>query len=85
MERSEREDIMEVGTGGLEGWIRENVITLVILILGICVLWAVKGGNLSKAVTIVVGTILGLAMLGLATGTTATDIGDFVVGLFTSG
>lgn len=76
---------MEVGTGGLEGWIRDNVVTLIILILGVCVLWAAKGGNLSKAVTIVAGVILGLAVLGLASGTTATDIGDFIVGLFTSG
>lgn len=76
---------MEVGTGGLEAWIQNNVVTLIILILGVCVLWAAKGGNISKAVTIVAGIILGLAVLGLASGTTATDIGDFIVGLFTTG
>ncbi|MBO0843156.1 MAG: hypothetical protein J2O46_08220 [Nocardioides sp.] len=70
------------GTGGLSHWITDNIITLVILILGITVLWAARSGNISKAVTIVGGLIIGLGVLGLATGNTATDVGSWMAGLF---
>lgn len=69
------------GTAGLTQWIRDNVVTLVILILGVAVLWAARGGNISKGVTILAGTILGVCVLGLATGTTAADLGNWIVGL----
>lgn len=70
------------GTGGLTAWIQDNVITLVILILGVCVLWAARSGSLSKAVTIVAGVIIGIAVLGLASGNNASDIGTFIITLF---
>ena len=71
-----------MSTGGLTQWILDNIITLVILILGIAILWAARGGNLSKGVTIIAGAIMGLAVLGLATGNNATSLGDWIVGLF---
>lgn len=70
------------GTTGLNTWLRENVVTVVVLIIGIGVLWAARGGNISKGITMVAGLILGLAVLGLATGTNATDLANFVVSLF---
>lgn len=70
------------GTSGLSKWLQENVITLIVLILGITVLWAARGGNISKGITTVAGLILGLAVLGLASGTNATDMANFVVSLF---
>lgn len=73
------------GTQGITGWIQNNVITLVVLLLAVCVLWAAKNGNISKAVTIIAGLILGLAVLGMATGTTAADLGNWLADLFTSG
>lgn len=73
------------GTRGITDWIQENVVTLIILVLAVCVLWAARGGNISKAVTIIAGLILGLAVLGMATGTTAADLGKWIADLFTSG
>lgn len=75
----------EYGTSGLAAWISDNVITVIVLLLGAAVLWAAKGGNISKGVTITAGLILGLAVLGMATGNTAEDIGKFLVGLIRQG
>ena len=72
----------EYGTGGLAEWITDNIITLVVLILGVTVLWAARSGNISKAVTIVGGLIIGLGVLGLAVGNNATDLGQWMAGLF---
>lgn len=74
----------EFGTGGLISWIQGNVVTLVLIALAVCVLWAARGGNISKGITIVAGSILGIMMLGLATGNSATEMGDWMVGLLQS-
>ena len=71
----------EYGTSGLVGWLQNNAIPLVILLLAITVLWAARGGNVGKGITIVAGLFLGLAVLGIATGTNATDIGGWLAGL----
>jgi hypothetical protein len=70
------------GTSGLVGWLQNIAIPLVILILAITVLWAARGGNVGKGITIVAGLFLGLAVLGIATGTNASDIGTWMAGLF---
>jgi hypothetical protein len=72
------------GTTGLAEWLQDNVITIILLVLAAAVLWAAKNGNLAKGLTIAAGLLLGVAVLGLATGNTAQDIGAFVVGLFRS-
>jgi hypothetical protein len=69
------------GTSGLVGWLQNNAIPLVILLLAITVLWAARGGNIGKGITIVAGLFLGLAVLGIATGTNASDIGAWLAGL----
>ena len=74
----------EYGTTGVKDWISNNVITLVILILGVAVLWASRSGNISKAITIAAGALIGIGVLGLASGSNAADIGTFMVGLFKS-
>ena len=72
------------GTSGITAWIQDNVVTVVILVAAVAVLWAARSGNIGKGITITAGLILGLAVLGLATGTTATDIGNFIVHLVKS-
>lgn len=71
----------QYGTTGLTKWIQDNVITLVLLLLAVCVLWAARGGNISKGITIVAGLLLGVVVLGLASGNNAQDIGDYFVNL----
>lgn len=73
------------GTTGLSKWIQDNVVTVVLLLLAVAVLWAARSGTISKAITIVAGALVGVCMLGLATGTTATDVGTFIVSLFRQG
>ncbi|MGB8382840.1 MAG: hypothetical protein WCG47_16605 [Dermatophilaceae bacterium] len=73
------------GTSGLAQWIQNNVVTVVILVLAVAVLWAARAGNIAKGITIVAGALVGVSMLGLATGTSATDIGNFIVGLIRQG
>ena len=72
------------GTSGITQWIQDNVVTVVILLAAVAVLWAARSGNIGKGITITAGLILGVAVLGLATGTTATDIGNFLVHLVRS-
>ena len=72
------------GTAGISTWIQQNVITVLILVIAASVLWAARGGNIGKGITMIAGLALGMTVLGLATGTNAADIGTFVVGLFKS-
>ena len=83
MARGTRNSVLAaaVGGAGLVGWLQNNAIPLVILMLAITVLWAARGGNVGKGITIVAGLFLGLAVLGIATGTNASDIGVWLAGL----
>lgn len=75
---------VEYGTAGLKTWIQDNLVTLAILIIGCIVVFKSRQGQVSQLLTIIGGLMLGLAVLGLATGTSATDIGDWIIGLFRS-
>lgn len=70
------------GTSGIVAWIQDNVVTVVILLAAVAVLWAARAGNIGKGITIVAGLVVGIGVLGLATGTTANDLGAFIVHLF---
>jgi hypothetical protein len=74
----------QYGTSGLKQWIGDNIVTLVIVVLGVSIMWAARSGNVGKGITIAAGAIIGLVVLGLASGNNASDIGVFVVGLFKS-
>jgi lipopolysaccharide export LptBFGC system permease protein LptF len=69
------------GTGGIIAWIQSNLITVLVLLAAVAVLWAARGGNIGKSITIVACLFLGAAVLGLASGNNATDIGNYIVGL----
>lgn len=56
----------EYGTKGVGDWIQENVITIILLVLACAVLFAGKGGNFSKVVSILGCMLLGLFALGFA-------------------
>lgn len=71
----------KLGTTNLKTWISNNVISLVILVLGVVILFAAKNGNLSKGVTIMGGALIGICFLGLASGTNATDLGTWALGM----
>jgi hypothetical protein len=73
------------GTAGVTDWVKENVVSVVLLILAVLVLWAARGGNVGKGITIMAGMLMGLLALGLATGNNGADLGAFLVGLLTKG
>ena len=58
--------------------------TVVIFLAACAVLGAARSANIGKGITITAGLIHGVAVLGLATGATATDIGDWLVHLMRS-
>lgn len=66
-------------TLNLGTWIRENVITLVLLVIAVVVLWAGKNGNISKVVTVIGCGLLGLVWLALATTGAGAAIGEWLV------
>ncbi|GAB3469696.1 hypothetical protein AB1207_22035 [Kineococcus endophyticus] len=69
------------GTGGLRTWISENIVTLALLALGCIILWKSRGGEVANGISIAAGAIVGICFLGMATGTTATELGSWLVGL----
>jgi hypothetical protein len=70
------------GTNNLAAWIQDNIITIILLAVAATALWAGKNGNISKIVTILVCTLLGLAVLALATTGAGKDVGVWLVSLF---
>lgn len=76
---------MDLGTTGFQTWIEENVVTLVVLIIGVIILWSVRGGNVGKGVTIAGGALVGLAFIGLATGNNPVQLGEAIVNFFIGG
>lgn len=75
-------DIMaEPGTGGLLQWMKDNVISAILLIAGASALWAGATGKVAKVVTIVAGVAVALGVVGLAIGDWEA-IGSWIAGLF---
>lgn len=62
-------------------WIQDNVITLILILIAAVVLWAGKSGNVSKVVTIVGASIVGLVWLALATTGAGARLGEWIVSL----
>lgn len=57
-------------TGGLQGWISDNIIPLLMLLAAVVVFsYASKGDN-SRIAKVFVGLLAGMAILGMATGGT---------------
>jgi hypothetical protein len=63
-----------VGTGGLQTWIQENVVPLVLLGIAVILLWIARRS---------VGLIIGLVALGIAVSGNGPEIGSFLAGLLT--
>jgi membrane-bound ClpP family serine protease len=75
--------ILAVGTGSLQTWIRDNVIPLLLLVIATVLLIAAQRGDNARAVRIVGGVLVALAVLGLSTGGNAESVGAFLWKLVT--
>lgn len=72
-----------LGTGGLQTWIQDNVVPLVLLGIAVILLWIGGRGDNAGVARRSVGLIVGLVALGIAVSGNGPEIGSFLAGLLT--
>jgi hypothetical protein len=65
-------------TSGITDWLQNNVLGLVIFVLGIIVLILAKKKNLSDSLTVVAGVLLGLMVVGLSVNGNGVTVGTWI-------
>lgn len=70
-----------LSTGGLQRWIQDNVIPLVLLGIAIILLWIGGRGDNAGVARRSVGLVIGLIALGIAVSGSGPEIGNFLAGL----
>jgi len=73
----------DLNTRGLQGWIQDNVIPLVLLGIAIMLLWIGGRGDNAGVARRSVGLIVGLVALGIAVSGNGPEIGAFLARLLT--
>ena len=73
----------DLNTRGLQGWIQDNVIPLVLLAIAIILLWIGGRGDNAGVARRSVGLIVGLIALGIAVSGNGPEIGAFLARLLT--
>jgi len=68
-------------TSGLTTWIQQNVLGLVILIIGVVVIMAAHKKNLSNAITMISIVVLGLLVVGLSANGNGVAVGQWLSNL----
>ena len=72
-----------LSTNGLQGWITNNVVPLVLLGIAVILLWIGGRGDNAVVARRSVGLIIGLVALGIAVSGNGPKIGSFLAGLLT--
>jgi len=72
-----------VGTAGVQTWIQENVVPLVLLGIAVILLWIGGRGDNAGVARRSVGLIIGLVALGIAVSGNGPEIGSFLASLLT--
>jgi hypothetical protein len=70
-------------TGGLQVWIRSNVIPLLLLVIAVMLFVVASRGDNAKAMKVVAGVVIALGVLGLATSGKAEGVGTWMASLVT--
>jgi len=70
-------------TGGLQAWIRANVIPLLLLVIAVMLFVGAQRGDNAKAMRVVAGVIIALGVLGLASSGKAEGVGAWMASLVT--
>ena len=73
----------DLNTRGLQGWIQDNVIPLVLLGIAIILLWIGGRGDNAGVARRSLGLLIGLIALGIAVSGKAADVGTFFARLIT--
>ena len=75
--------VVALGTTGLQGWIKDNVVPLILLCIAVVMLLASGKGDLAKLFRIGAGVLIALFVLGIALSGTGVSIGTQISKLFT--
>ena len=73
----------DINTRGLQGWIQNNVVPLVLLSIAIILLWVGGRGDNAGVARRSVGLIVGLIALGIAVSGSGDEVGTFLARLIT--
>jgi hypothetical protein len=68
-------------TGGLQGWIQQNVVPLILLGIAIILLWIGGRGDNAGVARRSIGLIVGLIALGIAVTGNGPRVGEFLANL----
>jgi hypothetical protein len=70
-----------LSTTGLQGWIQDNVVPLILLGIAIILLWIGGRGDNAGVARRSLGLIVGLVALGIAVSGNGPEIGSFLASL----
>jgi len=72
-----------VSTTGLQRWIQDNVVPLILLAIAVILLWIGGRGDNAGVARRSIGLIIGLVALGIAVSGQGPTVGRFLAGLIT--
>lgn len=72
-----------LSTTGLQGWIQDNVVPLILLGIAVILLWIGGRGDNAGVARRSIGLIVGLVALGIAVSGNGPEIGTFLASLIT--
>jgi hypothetical protein len=75
--------VAAASTGGLQSWIKDNIIPLLLLLIAVMLFVLAQRGDNAKAMKVVAGVIVALAVLGIATSGKADELGGWMASLVT--
>jgi hypothetical protein len=75
--------VSAANTGGLQSWIKDNVIPLLLLLIAVMLFVLAQRGDNAKAMKVVAGVVVALAVLGIASSGQADNLGAWMAGLIT--
>jgi hypothetical protein len=70
-----------LSTGGLQGWITDNIVPLILLAIAVILLWIGGRGDNAGVARRSVGLVIGLVALGIAVSGSGPRIGNFLASL----
>jgi hypothetical protein len=73
----------DLNTRGLQGWIQDNIVPLLLLGIAIMLLWVGGRGDNAGVARRSVGLIVGLMALGIAVSGSGDEVGMFLARLIT--
>lgn len=74
----------EIKTRGVQQWMLDNIIPLVLLAVALLLLWLGGGkGDNAGVMRRLAGVVIALAVIGLAVSGLGVNVGQWIAGLFT--